>query len=219
MRNKSKSAPSGPYYRVGEAILLLFWSMAPILWWVAVEQAKQINSEIPPNAFIICSILITFSLSYGLSVRLYPGLGWMSDSKVEKWARSYLKFGSLAMVFVVLGDLPIEGDGISRWFYLVYYAITVAHLLVVHFFVSYYIPIVIPEDEKVRGMLTAEQLSMVDGLHLVGASCGGAAILTLLVYAIFRYPSQIPNHATIFGVFSGLILGLLVYVRTQNKNT
>ena len=79
----TKEAQEGRY-SLGDLCLLLFWSITPIMWWFVSERIPDFSADSRPNAYLLCSVLMTFSLSYGLSVRLNPGLGWMSESRVER---------------------------------------------------------------------------------------------------------------------------------------
>lgn len=211
-----KQPPDQVHYRISEAILLLTVSMAPLLYWVLIDQNIELQTDIPPNAFVIVSILNTFALSYGLSVRLYPALGRRSLIRAEKWAGTYLKFGSLPMALVAIGKWPLDGPEWNRWLFLLYYGITVAHMFIVHFIVSFRMPTVDDEDSTLWQELRSEQLATIAGVHLVGVASIAAGVLSLLAYALFRYPSMIPNHATVFGVFFGIVFGLLVLVRTTH---
>lgn len=212
------------HYHVSEPLLLLLFTSAPLWWWVCLEKygTKIWQGDVPPFspiAYIIATILATCTASYTLAIRGYSS----ADLKKRTTGGNLLvKQGfNIIVLFLLLaaiGFLPLTDTSVARYVYLAMYAFSVGHLFLTHFVISAEIPIVECSD-SVLGELSAEQRARIEAIHFVALPFVAAAILTALVWAIFRYHNELPNHATLFSAIFGVLVAAASKFRSDRPDS
>jgi hypothetical protein len=202
---------------VSEPILLLLFTSAPIGWWVVLSKHGQLFpfSPFSPIAYITAAILTTCTASYTLTIRLYPGLGWGKNATTERHAKNVQMVLVLALTLAATGILPDSDKSITRYFYLVIYALSVGNLFLIHFIVSMRDP-VIDSSGPVQSELSDEQRAGINAVHFIGGPFLLAAIATYLLWLAFQYDNQLLNHATLFGTLFGVFIAVASRFR-QNR--
>lgn len=201
------------YYHISEPLLLLIFTSAPVGWWVCFEKYRGL-APYPPIAYVIAAILATCSASYTLTIRLYPGLGWSKNTNAERCAKSALNFLVLILTSVAAGILPISDITVNRYLYLAIYAFSVGHLFFTHYLISMRNPIADPSN-AILSELSEEQRAAIDAVRFVSIPLALAAFMTCLVWLVFRYENELPNHATVFAMLFGIFIAVASKFRSN----
>ena len=128
-----------------------------------------------------------------------------------------MRFGPVPLLLVLNGTWRLDGAGIHNWGFLVYYALSLVHLVIVHYIVCFQMPVPHGPREIVGG-LSRQQIRLAQGIHIALGSAGVSAIVTLLIYFLSPYDTSAPAHASVFAAVLALVYGVVLYARSGQES-